>query len=77
MLQTVNNVRIRNTLLALARAHTSAPGFEMSKATGLAHRINALAAEEQTMHVAVALVILLLQAIGVHDAGDVSRLSRG
>lgn len=76
MLKSVNNVAIRNSLIAVGRAQAMLPGFEMSKATALAHRIDALAAEDQSMHVMAALVILLLRAIGVRDAGDVSRFSR-
>ena len=76
MLKTVNNVAIRNSLIAVGRAHAQFPGFDMAKATALAHRIDALAREEQGMHVTVALVILLLKAIGVLDAGDMSRFAR-
>lgn len=68
---------VKHSLLALARAHALMPGFDMSRAVGVAERIDQAVHDDTQMHVTVALVILLLKAIGVGDAADRSRLMGG
>jgi hypothetical protein len=76
MLRTQNNQKVAATLVGVARAHVQYPGFEMSKAKAAAERVDRALADEQHMHATVALVILLLKAMGIAEPGDVSLFSR-
>lgn len=74
-LRTANNLRIEQAIIAAARAHTQMPAFSRAKATELAAQIDATCIGARYADVTVALCIMLLKALGITDAHDLSRFS--
>lgn len=75
--QSKQNARAIQAIIAVARAHTRLPGFEMTKAKDIARKIDAVVVQDRTMETTVALCLLLLRAIGVADFADDSRFRAG
>jgi hypothetical protein len=74
MLRSANNAKTVGTLIAIGRAHLNMPGASIVTAQELAARIDQVCAGTRAVEVTIALVILLMKAIGVTDAADASRL---
>jgi hypothetical protein len=75
MLKTANNAQVVKALVAVGRAHSTIPGFELSRAMTLTTRIERVFGDERRMHVIFALVALLLKGIGAFDDGDIRRVA--
>lgn len=60
-----NNVAIEQAVLAIARAHTRVPAFDLVRAKELAAKIDGVLVAERTAECVVALCIALLRGLGV------------
>lgn len=69
-----NNVSIEQAILAVGRAQSRMPGFELPRAMDTATQIDALLREKRTMEATFAVCVTLLRLIGFDATAELLRL---